>query len=395
MLMLRFPCLIVVLLTVGLFANSTPTRDNTTVVSAAGSITLATPMLEPRSGHSATLLPNGKVLIAGGMRRNQDFYRSAELYDPATGNFQPTGPMSVARVGHIAVLLRSGKVLVAGGWVGHDCTDIAELYDPPTAKFQPLPKMTARRGRPNATLLATGDVLITGGADHDAPGGVATAEIFRVADLRFEPLGPMHFARIAHTTTLLRDGRVLIAGGRGATVTAVAEIFDPVTNQFTVTGSMLTARYKHSAGLLPDGRVLIAGGSDDRDWTGTLNSAEIYDPRTRTFTPTSPLHDSRFKLPDEAVQLASGRLLIAGGSKTVEVYDPNTQKFIVASGQMPEPRHFMSETKLPDGSVLHRRLSQQRPRLQRIMDLPSLRKFCRPTRPIEICKPEGALAFQF
>jgi hypothetical protein len=350
--MLRLPGVTVVLLSAALFYESTPPPKTTTSVSPAGSITLATPLLEPRSGHSATLLPGGKVLIAGGMRRNQDFYRSAELYDPATGKFISTGQMNVARVGLVAVLLRTGKVLVAGGWVGHDCTDSAELYDPATGKFQPLPKMTSRRGRPNATLLATGDVLITGGADHDTPGGVATAEIFRAADSRFEPLSPMHFARIAHTTTLLPDGRVLVAGGRGATVTSIAEIFDPATNQFTLTGSMLTARYKHSAGLLPDGRVLIAGGSDDRDWTGALNSAEIYDPHTRTFTATSPLHDSRFKLPDEAVQLASGRLLIAGGSKSVEVYDPATQKFIVAAGQLPEPRHYMTETRLSDGSVL-------------------------------------------
>ena len=83
--MLRFPCFIVVL--TGLFCVSTPQGAPTTALSPAGSITLASPMLEPRSGHSATLLPDGKVLIAGGMRRNQDFYRSAELYDPTTGNF--------------------------------------------------------------------------------------------------------------------------------------------------------------------------------------------------------------------------------------------------------------------------------------------------------------------
>ena len=350
--MLRFASLAVILVSASLFYASTPASDTNSAVSSAGSITPATPLLEPRSGHSATLLPGGKVLIVGGMRRNQDFYRSAELYDPATGKFQPTGQMSIARVGHVAVLLRTGKVLVAGGWLAHDAVDSAELYDPATGKFQPLPNMTTKRGRPNATLLATGDVLITGGADHDTPGGVASAEIYRATDSRFDPLSPMHFARIAHTTTLLSDGRVLVAGGRGATVIAAAEIFDPATNQFTLAGNMLTPRYKHSAGLLPDGRVLIAGGSDDRDWTGTLNSAEIYDPRTHTFTATSPLHDSRFKLPDEAVQLASGKLLIAGGSKTVEVYDPETQKFIVAAGQMPEPRHYMSETKLPDGTVL-------------------------------------------
>jgi len=85
--------------------------------SRVGSISAGATMLEPRSGHSATLLPDGRVLIAGGMRRNQDFYKSAELYDPATGKFQPTGEMNERRVGQIAVLLQSGRVLIAGGWV--------------------------------------------------------------------------------------------------------------------------------------------------------------------------------------------------------------------------------------------------------------------------------------
>src|ERR1700676_702460 len=109
-------------------------RSADSLPSRAGTVTAATPMLEPRSGHTATLLPNGKVLIAGGMRRNQDFYKSAELYDPATGKFQRTGEMSVARVGHVAVLLNSGKVLITGGWVGQGATDSAELYDPASGK---------------------------------------------------------------------------------------------------------------------------------------------------------------------------------------------------------------------------------------------------------------------
>src|SRR5919109_1580984 len=95
----------------------------------SGKVTPAQAMLEPRSGHTATLLADGRVLVVGGMRRNQDFYRSAELYDPATGKFVSTGPMSVGRVGQTAVLLRSGKVLIAGGWIGHGCTDSAELFD--------------------------------------------------------------------------------------------------------------------------------------------------------------------------------------------------------------------------------------------------------------------------
>src|SRR5208283_588339 len=258
----------------------------------------------------------------------------------------------IARVGPAAVLLGSGKVLVVGGWVGHGCTDSAEIYDPAAGKFTVIAKMTAKRGRPNATLLANGDVLITGGADHDTPGGVASAEIFRAADAKFEPVGPMHFARIAQTTTMLRDGRVLIAGGRGDTVTASAEIYDPATKQFSVTGSMFSARYKHTAGLLPDGRVLVAGGSDQRDWQGKLNSAEIYDPRTQKFSAASPLNDNRFKLPEKAVQLASGQVLIAGGSKKVEIYDPPSGKFQISAGQMNDARHFMTATRLKDGSVL-------------------------------------------
>jgi len=322
-------------------------------VSNAGLVIPAAPMLEPRSGHTATLLPDGKVLIAGGMRRNQDFYRSTELYDPATGKFQGTGEMSIARVGHIAVLLRSGKVLIAGGWIGHGTTDSAELYDPATGRFTAISKMTTRRAGLSATLLTNGDVLLAGGGDHDGPdGAIGSAEIFHGDTLRFQPTGSLHRPRSGHTATLLHDGRVLIAGGGSGGLIAAAELYDPKTGTFSQTGNLITARHKHTAGLLPDGRVLIAGGSDERDWHGTMSSAEIYDPRTGKFTATSPLNDSRFKLPNESVLLASGKLLVAGGSREVEIFDPASGKFLLAAGQMNDERHFMTETKLRDGSVL-------------------------------------------
>ena len=165
-----------------------PPSSSTSVSSAAGSLSPAAPMLEPRSGHTATLLPDGKVLIAGGMRRNQDFYKSAELYDPATGKFQRTGDMNQRRVGHVAVLLGSGKVLIAGGWVGMGGTDSAELYDPASGNFTVISKMTTPRGRPSATLLTNGDVLIAGGERRDNE-SLASAEIFHVKTLSFQPTG--------------------------------------------------------------------------------------------------------------------------------------------------------------------------------------------------------------
>jgi Kelch motif protein/galactose oxidase-like protein len=194
-------------------------------------------------------------------------------------------------------------------------------------------------------------VLIAGGEESNNE-TLASAEIFHLKTLSFQPTGSLHHARISHTATLLNDGRVLIAGGYSDGVEAGAELYDPKSGTFTTTGSLRVARCKHTAGILPDGRVLIAGGSDSRGWNGNLNSAEIYDPRTGKFTAASPMNDSRFKLPDEAVQLSSGKLLIAGGSKDVEVFDPASGKFLVAVGQMNDARHYMSETRLKDGSVL-------------------------------------------
>jgi Galactose oxidase, central domain/Kelch motif len=330
-----------------------PSRSVLSSASRGGTVLPASPMLEPRSGHSATVLPDGRVLIAGGMRRNRDIYRSAELYDPGSGAFKGTGEMHVGRVGQAAVLLRSGKVLIAGGWVGYGATDSAELYDPFLGTFKVIANLTTNRGRPTATLLADGDVLIAGGGQHEAPGGIVSAEVFRAATHSFQLVGSMHFGRVGHTATLLTDGRVLIAGGRDDQgVTATAEIYDPSTRRFTLTGSMHTARYRHTAGLLPDGQVLIAGGSDERDWRGNLASAEIYDPRTGEFAVAPSLNDPRFKLPAKAVRLSSGQLLIAGGSRSTEIYDFREGKFLLASGQMSDSWHFMSETLLKDGRVL-------------------------------------------
>lgn len=204
--MTRSRLLLVATITVSFAIGAVAFRANspvpsTSATSSAGSLHPGAPMLDPRSGHSATLLPDGRVLIAGGMRRNQDFYKSAELYDPTTGKFQRTGEMSVGRVGLVAVLLRSGKVLVAGGWIGsHSTTDSAELYDPATGKFTVLPHMTTRRARPSITLLNDGNVLLAGGDDHDSrDAAIASAE--------FSALTRCAFSRLAPCTVLARVRR--------------------------------------------------------------------------------------------------------------------------------------------------------------------------------------------
>jgi hypothetical protein len=162
----------------------------------------------------------------------------------------------------------------------------------------------------------------------------------------------MHSARISHTATLLRDGRVLIVGRRGQSLAATAEIYDPKTRTFSDTGKLTTPRYKHTAAMLPDGRVLVAGGSDEQDWSGKLSAAEIYDPATGKFSAVTPMHEPRFKLPDTAVTLANGKVLIAGGGKQAEVFDPSTGRFFAVPGEMHDARHFMTATRLPDGRAL-------------------------------------------
>jgi WD40 repeat protein len=308
-----------------------------------------------RAAHTATRLSDGKVLIAGGFREegtSEIAIASAEIFDPGTNTFTPIGDMNEPRNGHTATLLPDGDVLLAGGWNQQGRTATAEIYDPQTGSFEYTRSLMAPRQGMTATLLTNGQVLIAGG-DSARNRPQLTAELYDPATRTFTPAGTLNHGRMAHTTTLLNDGRVLLVGGssRNDEVLASAEIYDPETGQFTPTSDANIVRYKHTAVRLEDGNVLILGGSNDKDWTGKYNSAEIYDVRARTFTEISDMNQERFKLAEAAVLLANGNVLIGGGNRQLEIFDAKSQTFI-PDGMLDDDYYYSVLTPLQNGQVL-------------------------------------------
>ena len=320
-----------------------------------------------REFHTATLLPSGKVLLAGGGA-------TAELYDPSTGTFAATGSMAVSRDSHTATLLPNGKVLMVGGVGGGSAT--AELYDPSTGTFAATGNLKFARISHTATLLNNGLVLIAGGDNGiyqeelaDAGYGSevlpAAAELYDPATGTFTVTGSLTLARIAHTATLLANGQVLIAGGRDGQGfqthdVASAELYDPRAATFRATAAMNVPKSGHTATLLNNGLVLIVGGNSDvfsRPDGGVADAgtAELYDPSTGTFAAAGQLNTGRSD--HTATLLLNGRVLVAGGVSvsgvlaSSEIYDPATSSF-VATGNMTGTRMYDSATLLQDGTVL-------------------------------------------
>jgi hypothetical protein len=313
----------------------------------------------PRFDQTATLLPNGKVMIAGGMAANGVYHSTVDLYDPASGRFTPARDMGTRRSCHTATLLPNGKVLIAGGSEspGKDLAS-AELYDPATGQFTPAGKMTAPRCGAAAVLLRSGKVLLLGGNGEHEYDRLATAELYDPATGKFSATGSMRTPRDAHAAVLLKNGEVLVAGGSSAgrfpneTIEASAELYNPQTGKFTSTGNMKIPRYKLGAVSLDDGRALIVGGSDRLAWRGEYSSAELYDPASGTFTLAAEMNSKRYKLPAAVVRLNNGQILVAGGAERPEVYDPASGKFRATVGDELDGFCFSTATLLPDGKVL-------------------------------------------
>ena len=339
-----------VLVAGGLF---NPTNTAEIFDSTTGAFTnLVETMNVPRRNHSATLLSDGKVLLVGGrsVPSGSPNEATAELFDPETENFTfTTGFMAAPRRFHSATLLADGRVLIAGGLdVNANTLATAELYDPATQTFSPTTNtMSEARFVHTATLLADGRVLIAGGGGVTNDDVHASAEIFDPATNTFTPTaGLMTQARRDHAATLLADGRVLITAGvigpsAGFLSLASAEIFDPTSGTFSPTDSLSFPRFSHDSVRLADGRVLIVGGIDffdlnDFNNNEVLTAVELYNPDTGAFSLTGSLSVGRTDF--SAVSLANGQVLVVGGTiektftqtqtletptSTAELYTPN------------------------------------------------------------------------
>jgi Kelch motif protein len=320
-----------------------------TASNSAGRVIVTGSMTAIRFDHAAALLPNSQVLIVGGIERNGVMVPTAELFDPATDRFSQTGkPRSPHGWGVTATVLRDGKVLVAGGSTGCDSpcyTASAELYDPSARTFAPAGGMTVPRAGARALLLPKGDVLFVGGTEISDSDSVATAELYHPSTGTFSPVGATRLPDPSQLL-LLKNGEVLVVGASGT------DLYDPSTGRFTPSGKMTIPRTKFGAALLPDGKVLVAGGQTGGSWGARVTSTQIYDPTTGKFTPGPELNVKRFKLAMAVVPLKNGRILIAGGADQPEVYDPASGAFIPVAGTKLDGFCFSTATLLNDGTVL-------------------------------------------
>lgn len=313
-------------------------------------------MVQPRYWHTATLLPDGKVLIAGGLGeppaevqdpsqggaviyRASGLLASAEIFDPQTGTSTPTGDMTVRRYADNGILLPNGRVLI----MPRDGRFPVEIYDPASGTFAAVSDVPAGAIIATATLLPGDEVFVT------TVGSLYTG-VFNPSTNTFHSILSLGYNSIGHTATLMKDGRVLIVGGyRGSDEDRMVGrnlIYDPTSNALSEAGNLQFDRMNHSAVLLHDGRVLIVGGTAGKG--PFVQTAEMYDPETNTFSTAGVSNID----PLAAALLPSGTvLLVHSHNGDIVMYNPATHAFS-PTGHNIGWRSLPTVTMLEDGRAM-------------------------------------------
>lgn len=303
-----------------------------------------------RYRHTATLLDDGRVLIAGGRGSSDTAIASVEVFTenvatPAMSTFAAGNPLSGPRDVHTATLLPDGDVLVAGGG-----SAIGETWRPTTGVWSPTSNgLNTNRFLHAANLLPDGRVLLSGGNNPVGGALIGSTEFYDPATRAFS-VGPSTAARSVHASTLLPDGRLLLVGGTSnCLLGACTQLFDPADGGLTPLGTV--NRSWAGATVLPSSKVLITGGVDG---TTVLASAELVSHRTPAWVAAAPLNVARSET--TTTTLANGDVLVAGGS-VVLTPTTTTERYLadagtwVTTGPMPVATTAHVATLLNDGRV--------------------------------------------
>jgi len=290
-----------------LIAPASATAINPVSFSQVGDMTTA------RDAPGVARLHDGKVLLAGGCTTGPGncALTSAELFDPATNTFSSggLGTMGERRWGPAAATLPDGRVLVAGGWNGVDDVATAEVFNPSSKTFSPVGNMLVPREEPGVGVLPDGRVLIVAGYSNTDP--VDSSEIFDPKTNTFSAGPNFPDARYGIASAVISGGRILFTGGYNTTEFASAFVFNPSSNSFAAVGALPQPRYAPAGASLPGGRAVVVGGDDGT--TGDLTSAVIFDPVSNSFS-SAGIGSLNIKREEAgAVELADGRVLVAGG----------------------------------------------------------------------------------
>jgi len=308
---------------------------------AGGKFVSTGSMTVGRALHGVALLPDGKVLVAGGVSNYMDV-ATAEIYDPSTGKFTSTGSMSDARqfcgLGNHPVTLPNGQVLVAGGYNGEVLAS-AELYDENSEGFSPTGSMSIGRWCPAVALLKTGKVLVAGGYDSNGT-YQSSAELYDPKSGKFSATGSMTTARDSAMATVLENGKVLIVGGSNPNQLSSAEVYDPASGKFKATGSLpavITWPFLGTA-LLTNGKVLVTGFAQG-------SAAQLYNPKSGKFSSTGKENFS--DVGDTDIALKTGDVINIGPAGYLYVAEKHN--FVAGPTMIAD---YSSAIRLKNGRVL-------------------------------------------